>query len=441
MAKPNNSITEEMYEGVNLNFVKKSGDDVRKRILDAVEVEPTKIAPSVYSYRMPGDCVGLNEISNVDMGYACVTGDLSGEILSKRNPYLKELENNVQLMKDSENAIVFLNGGLFTYVPKSRNGQLLSYQDQVAYFYSLFKDLAQQGKIVAMVRGTEEHRILKNHQIDVYGILQEALGLHQKVCNEALVNIELQHDIVGKADVGIRTINWNNTATTGAYIGRKMEERATKRGGADIYLARTTMNYFKTAVVGESDGSHIIRKPIYLISGGPYTPFKGAMTAGAEHNSIKDGELAPNSFWYKITVEENPQPQGNERPYFVKVNPIQYIAHQINFQGTDKLTAGIENQICSEVDGAVQYFIDKYSASVTPDREAGRQRIREILTENRTVARRNEAIQLSIDRKKGKTTSPINTGLKDLGSNVPVKEPKTYFADETDEISDDEMSK
>jgi hypothetical protein len=343
-------------ESIDLDFIKKHGDDVRKRILDDTQVDISKTAPNVYSYRVPGYSIGLNEVSNVDMGYAGTGIDLVGEHLSKRNPYLKELEYNVSLMKDSENAILVLNGGLFSYIPKAQNGKLLSYQEQIAYFYSLFKDLADQGKIVAMVRGTEEHRILKNHRVDTLGILQEALGLSQKVCNEALINVEVNDDIVGKANVGIRTINWNNSATTGAYIGRKMEERATKRGGADIYLARTTMNYFKTAVASECNGSQIVRKPIYLISGGAYTPFKGAMTAGAEYNSIKDGELAPNSFWYKVTVEENPTAEGKERPYIVRVNPIQYVAHQINYQGTDKLVAGIEDAISSSVDSIIQYF-------------------------------------------------------------------------------------
>ena len=415
---------------VDVDYIKKHGDDVRKRILNDVEVDLSKTAPNVYNYRVPQNSIGLNEISNVDMGFAGTSVDFAGQSLSKRNPYLKELEYNVELMKDSENAIIVLNGGLFSYVPKTQKGRLLSYQDQVAYFYSLFKDIAQQGKIVAMVRGTEEHRILKNHKVDVLGALQEALGLSQKVCNEALINVEINDDIVGKANVGIRTINWNNTATTGAYIGRKMEERATKRGGADIYLARTTLNYFKTALVGESESSTIIRKPIYLISGGSYTPFKGAMTAGAEYNSIKDNELPPNSFWYKVTVEEKQNIQDGERPYIVRVNPIQYVAHQINMHGTDKLVAGIENSIENTTNTIVQDFVDKFAENIKDPRSEGRKKIREILVKNREIDHENQQIQEYLASKKKKTDQPIVEKIEDLGSNVPEQTETIHFADQ-----------
>jgi len=405
---------------IDIDIIKRHGDDIRQRILYDTEVDVTKTAPNVFGYRMAGGSIGLNEISNVDMGYAGTSIDFVGYQLSKRNPYLKELEYNVELMKDSENAIVVLNGGLFSYIPKTQHGKMLSYKDQIAYFYSLFKELANQGKIVAMVRGTEEHRILKNHQVDVLSILQEALGLNQKVCNEALINVELNDDMLGHANVGIRTINWNNTATTGAYIGRKMEERATKRGGADIYLARTTMNYFKTAVVGESEDSKIIKKPIYLISGGSYTPFKGAATAGAEYNSIKDNELPPNSFWYKVTVEENTNAVNGDRPYIVRVNPIQYVAHQIKLQGTDKLVAGIENQIEASTNDLVQGFVDKFSKDVVASREAGRQKIREILIKNRETSAVNTKIDEYLQSKKGKIAEEkLDDSIEDLGSNVP----------------------
>ena len=402
---------------IDLSFVLNHGDDIRKRILDETHVDTSKIAPNVYNYRMPGNSIGLSEISNVDMGYAGTSVDFFGEHLSKRNPYLNELEYNVSLMRDSENAIVILNGGLFSFVPKVQGQQLLSYQDQVGYFYSLFKDLAKQGKIVAMVRGTEEHRILRNHKVDVLGVLQEVLGLEQKVCNEALVNVELNDDIVGKANVGIRTINWNNSATTGAYIGRKMEERATKRGGADIYLARTTMNYFKTAIASENEDSRIVKRPIYLISGGSYTPFKGAMTAGAEYNSIKDGELAPNSFWYKVTVEENQNLEDNGRPYIVRVNPIQYVAHQINLHGTDKLVASIENQIEHTTNEYVQTFVDTFSDRMADPRHEGRAKIREILIGNRSTEEKNKSIAEYIAKKNGKAIEPVAEPqqIEDLG--------------------------
>ena len=351
MAKEN--IEEETF---NADDIKKKGDYIRQKILERISPETNKTAPNVFDYIMHKDSIGLNEVSNVDMGYACTTVSNDGINISKRNPYLNELEYNVSLMNESDNAILFLNGGLFTYIPKTRADELLSYESQIAYFYSLFKDLAKDGKIVAMVRGTEEHRILKNHQIDVMGILQEALGLQGKVCNEALVNVTIQDDIVGDAPIGIRTINWNNTATTGAYIGRKMEERATKRGGADIYLARTTMNYFKSSLVGESsaDGKDTLLKPIYMISSGSYTPFKGAMTAGAEYNSIKDGELCPPLSWYKVTVEPK-QKEDNGRDYVVRVNPINYVAHQVLYQGTDKVTDRLERMIAD----VLLYFYSK----------------------------------------------------------------------------------
>ena len=380
---------------LNADHIKKNGDDIRKMILDKMSIDVSQTTPNVFNYALKRNDIGLNEISNVDMGYACTTIGANGEAFSKRNPYLKELEYNVSLMKDSENALVVLNGGLFTYIPKSRDGEMLSYQEQVAYFYSLFKDLAKDGKIVAMVRGTEEHRILKNHQIDVYGVLQEALGLSGKVCNDALINVALQDDKVENATVGIRTINWNNTATTGAYIGRKMEERATKRGGADIYLARTTMSYFKSAVVGESVNGRKENKPIYMISGGSYTPFKGAMTAGAEYNSIKDGELAPNSFWYRVTVEENDGKMLSTKPYIVRVNPINYVAHQINFQGTDKLTAQIDNMVVSKSDNIIQSVVDKYADSRNEVRAGAKESIREILINNKRVAEINAEIKES----------------------------------------------
>ena len=89
----------EVNERVDVNYIKRHGDDIRKRILDETEVDVTKTAPNVYSYRMPRYSIGLNEISNVDMGYAGSSVDFAGQQLSKRNPYLKELEYNVQLME------------------------------------------------------------------------------------------------------------------------------------------------------------------------------------------------------------------------------------------------------------------------------------------------------------------------------------------------------
>jgi hypothetical protein len=195
------------------------------------------------------------------------------------------------------------------------------------------------------------------------------------------------------------------------------------------------MNYFKTAVVGESEESQIRKKPIYLISGGPYTPFKGAMTAGAEYNSIKDNELAPNSFWYKVTVEEKPIVLPGERPYIVRVNPIQYVAHQINFQGTDKLVAGVETLIESASDELVQGFVDQYSRTMSTPRRDGRRRIREILLANKSIAEENAAIAEYIASKKGKKPLASETPKKieDLGANVPAETPKAVFTDESTE--------
>lgn len=407
-------------ESFNSDDIKKSGDDIRKRILDTMEVDIDHISPNVFNYVLHKDSIGLNEVSNVDMGYACTTIGSNGENFSKRNPYLNELEYNVNLMKESDNSILFLNGGLFTYIPKTRSGDMLSYKDQVAYFYSLFKDLAKDGKIVAMVRGTEEHRILKNHKIDVLGILQDALGLDKKVCNDALVNVVLEDDVVGKANVGIRTINWNNSATTGSYIGRKMEERATKRSGADIYLARTTMNYFKSSLVGESarDGKSTYTKPIYLISSGSYTPFKGAMTAGAEYNSIKDGELCPPSYWYKVTVEPKRKDIDGQDDYIVRVNPINYVAHQVLFQGTDKVTANLENIISRTSDNFVQKVVDKYPQVMQKMRENGRKEIRNVLLENKEKAKENESINEYLEYKLGKAKEDNNKLIEDNVTNL-----------------------
>lgn len=411
-------IMDEEY--FDVSEVKQKGDDIRKRILDDTKIDINKTSPNVFNYIMHKDSLGLNEISNVDMGYAISSTANSNQNYSKRIPYLNELEYNVELMKQSDNSILFLNGGLFTYIPKNRGGELLSYKDQVSYFYSLLKDLATEGKIVAMVRGTEEHRILKNHKVDVLGILQDALGLDKKVCNDALVNIQIEDELLGCRPVGIRTINWNNSATTGSYIGRKMEERATKRSGADIYLARTTMNYFKTSLQGESSigGADTYTKPIYLISSGGYTPFKGAVTAGAEYNSIKDGELCPPSYWYKVTVEPKKPEFNGDRDYVVRVNPINYNAHQVLYQGTDKVTANIENLITSATDTFIQKVVSKYPGIMAKLREEGTKDIRKTLIENKSVLKRNEEIDKYLNFLQGIETDKKASVIEDNGSNV-----------------------
>lgn len=411
-------IMDEEY--FDVSEVKQKGDDIRKRILDDTKIDINKTSPNVFNYIMHKDSLGLNEISNVDMGYAISSTANSNQNYSKRIPYLNELEYNVELMKQSDNSILFLNGGLFTYIPKNRGGELLSYKDQVSYFYSLLKDLATEGKIVAMVRGTEEHRILKNHKVDVLGILQDALGLDKKVCNDALVNIQIEDELLGRRPVGIRTINWNNSATTGSYIGRKMEERATKRSGADIYLARTTMNYFKTSLQGESSigGADTYTKPIYLISSGGYTPFKGAVTAGAEYNSIKDGELCPPSYWYKVTVEPKKPEFNGDRDYVVRVNPINYNAHQVLYQGTDKVTANIQNLITNATDTFIQKLVSKYPGIMAKLREEGTKDIRKTLIENKSVLKRNEEIDKYLNFLQGIETEKKTSAIEDNGSNV-----------------------
>ena len=400
---------------IDIDDIKRNGDDTRKLILELTKTHGKATSPNTFNYRLNDKCIGLNEISTVDMGYAGTRVD--GEHLGKRQPYLGELEDHVHLMEESNNAILVLNGGLFTYVPKVRNGELLSYKSQIAYFYSLLKDLAKQGKIVAMVRGTEEHRILKNQGVDVYGILDEALGLKGKVCNDALINVGIKDDLVGDANVGIRTINWNNSATTTAYIGRKMEERATKRGGADVFLARTTKNFFKTAVVGESHDGKVEKKPIYMVSAGPYTPFKGAMTAGAEYNSIKDGELAPNSSWYRITVEPSQDAMTN-RPYIVRVSPIQYAAHHITEHSTDKTLAAIMNSVEYFTEGQLEYLFEEYSRVMPGVREQGSALIRQILKRNKEIAAENDRIRAYREDKGIIVPQTEEQTIEDLGTNL-----------------------
>ena len=383
---------DELDDRIDFDKIVKYGDDIRRRILDTTEVDASKLDRSAFNYRIENDNIGLNEISNVDMGYACSSIGLDGSHLSKRNPYLLELEHNVRLMEESKNSMVVLNGELFTFIPKSRNGELLSYNDQIAYFYSLFKNLAKQNKIMAIVRGKEEHRILKNQRIDVLDVLQEALGLKGKVCNDAFINVTLTDDLVGNADVGIRTINWNNTATTGAYLGRKMEDRAVRKGGADIYLGRSSMNFFKVVDTGESKDGISQKHPIYLISPGPYTRFKGSQMAGAEYNSIKDNELAPNNFWYKVSVVPNLDALPGQKPYTVKVCPVNYSAHQIVFQGTDEITDNIMTQLGTRSDKYIEYLLARYPEVMEGYRESSRAKIRETLLANKPIVEENKRI-------------------------------------------------
>lgn len=413
---------------LDVDDIKRKADYVRDKILSGAKIERSSISPNVFNYKMDTDSAGLNEISSVYMGYADTSMDFHSEYKSKRAPYLMELENHVKLMENSDNAFVVINGDLFSYIPKTKSDFLLSYDKQVAYFYSLLKNLAKQGKIAALVRGTEEHRILQNHGQDLLSVLQEALGLTNKVCNDALMNVNIKDDIVGSANVAIRTINWNNTVATGAYFGRKMLERATQRAGADIYLARSPLVYYHTAIIGESNApDNVAKKPIYLISGGPYTPFKGAMTAGAEYNSVKDGELAPNSFWYKITIDENPRARLGEKPYVIRVNPVQYAYEQINQHGTDVLTAVIQNQVQDTSNELVKYFMDKVKEKSATPRMEETDTIRQVLLKNREVAEQNAQFEKYRLMKSGliSASSVEKTQfIHDLGSNVPESTPK-----------------
>lgn len=423
------------YEGENFDAsdIINGGDYLRQKLLYEREISAGKIAPSSFQYLAPERKVGLSEISNVDMGYAGTTASNDGEHVSKRVPYLNELEHNVDMMNECDNAVVVLNGGLFTYVPKSNKGVLLSYKDQIAYFYSLFKDLARDGKILALVRGTEEHRILKNHHIDVMGILQDALGLDQKVCNDALIKIAIDSDMVGRADVNIRTLNWNNTATTRSYIARKMEERASLKPGADIYLARTTKTCYAQTIMGQSIDGKKYNRTIHLISSGGYTPFKGAMTAGAEYNSIKDAELIPSSLWYEISVEENHDISRDFRPYVVVVNPVQYLAHQITRQGTDTLSAAINNNISNKFDGYLQDLVDKFPHTLESLRAQNAKELHEVLAKNREIVERNELIRQYKREKRG-IPDVVETRNKVVDLMAQSNAPQTITYDDDEEL-------
>ena len=91
-------IMDEEY--FDVSEVKQKGDDIRKRILDDTKIDINKTSPNLFNYIMHKDSLGLNEISNVDMGYACTTVSNDGINISKRNPYLNELEYNVSLMNE-----------------------------------------------------------------------------------------------------------------------------------------------------------------------------------------------------------------------------------------------------------------------------------------------------------------------------------------------------
>lgn len=157
---------------------------------------------------------------------------------------------------------------------------------------------------------------------------------------------------------------------------------------------------------------------IYLISSGGYTPFKGAVTAGAEYNSIKDGELCPPSYWYKVTVEPKKPEFNGDRDYVVRVNPINYNAHQVLYQGTDKVTANIENLITRATDTFIQKVVSKYPGIMAKLREEGTKDIRKTLIENKSVLKRNEEIDKYLNFLQGIETDKKASAIEDNGSNV-----------------------
>ena len=390
--KEEKEAADDVDKYIDPDDVKRRGRAVFKYLSEQSKIQPNDVAPSTFNYRIDDNSIGLNIFSNTDIGY--INNTVDGQHASKRRPCLTELKRHSDLVLDSNNAIVVINGGLFTYVPKSSSKKLLPYRDQLAYFHGLFEDLAKAGKIVAMVRGEEEHRILQNHGIDVMGILKTSLGLPDIVCNDAYITMLLKDDMVKDPVVGIKTIDWKNTATTTSYISRKMEERGTRRGGAgaDIFLARTGENFFTTSIAGIEHDGKVEKKPIYLISAGPYTSFLGAKTAGAEYNSIKDQELMPNCCWYKVTVE--PKADGMpDRPYIVRVNPVEYSAHQVTSFSADKTTASIMQLVDSRGDEFIKYLLTKYPEVVGGVRQSGIKEIRDTLIGNRKIAERHALIE------------------------------------------------
>ena len=72
----------EIDETIDVDKIRKSGDYIREKILDTAEVDLSKTAPNVFNYSLQKNNLGLNEISNVDMGYAGTSIDFAGEHLS-----------------------------------------------------------------------------------------------------------------------------------------------------------------------------------------------------------------------------------------------------------------------------------------------------------------------------------------------------------------------
>lgn len=411
MAKKDKDIlTEE--KPVYIEDIIKSADDVRKRLLDVCEVKYSDIAPSSFDYQSSRKDLGLNIISNTDMGYAAAQ---VGEHVAKRVPYIEELEYNVNLMKNSPNAVVILNGNLFTFVPKSNQTGLLSYKTQIAYFHSLLKELADQGKILAIIRGTEEHKIDSRHKIDPLKYLAMSLGLENKISNEALINIGFKDDTFGDVDVKLRSVNWQNVATTANYIKRTMHQRATQKPGADIYFSRTALNVFSVERQNQIKDGKPVDKPIYLLSAGPYKPFAGAKSAGAEYNSVRDAELAPSLYWTKISATKS---QYNDKDYEIFARQKHYLAHQELKRSNDETTSKITTQQDDAIELIGNIFVNSLLERKTQKSRESADKIREVLQQNDETEKKNNEIRKYVKQKRGIIDEVEEDKIHDAGSDI-----------------------
>ncbi len=400
---------------VSIEEIAKSADDVRKRLLDVCEVKYTDIAPSSFDYQSSRKDLGLNIISNADIGYAAAQ---IGEHIAKRVPYIEELEYNVNLMKNSPNAVVILNGNLFTFVPNSNQTGLLSYKTQIAYFHSLFKELADQGKILAIIRGTEEHKIDSRHKIDPLKYLAMSLGLENKVSNEALINVGFKDDTFGDVNVKLRSINWQNVATTANYIKNTMHQRATQKPGADIYFSRTALNVFSVERQSQIEEGKQIEKPIYLLSAGPYKPFAGAKSAGSEYNSVRDAELAPSLYWTKISAIKS---QYNDYDYDIFARQKNYLAHQELKKSVDETTSKILTEQNNVIEIVGNVFVNRLLELKAENSNENAKKIREVLEENKATEKRNSEIRKYVKQKRGIVEIEEEDKIHDAGSDVEQK--------------------
>lgn len=397
---------------VYVEDIVKGSDIVRKRLLEMYEIKPTDTAPSVFDYISSRKDLGLNIVSNVDMGYAAAQ---VGEHMAKRIPYIRELEYNIKLMENSPNSILVLNGNLFTFVPKSKQTGLLSYKTQIAYYHSLFKDLAAQGKIMAIIRGTEEHRIDSLHKIDPLMYLAMSLGLENKVSNEALINVGFKDDTFGDVNVKLRSVNWQNVATTASYVKRRMHERATQKPGADVYFARTALNMFAVERESKIEDGRPVDKPIYLLSAGPYKPFAGAKSAGAEYNSIRDAELAPSLYWTKISATKS---QYDNNDYEILARQKHYLAHQELNRGTDEVVSKITAEQDDAVEVIASVFVNKFLERKSKKSGENTQKIREVLEKNAEIEKMNNEIRKYRKFKKGIEDEVEEDRIQDAGSDI-----------------------